>query len=278
MKFDIILDMANNHQGDVNHAKAIIDDMVEACSFEAFNYYLKFQYRELDTFVHKNADPKSNKHIKRFFETKLTWSEYETLANYAKKKGLNTISTPFDEASTRYLIEFGIDKAKIASCSGDDWPLIEAVAELNLPVVASTGGLKSNEVDALVSYFGHRAIDMSLMHCVGIYPSPRDTLNLQRISEFKRRYTGTPIGWSTHEDPDDLLPGAMALTLGATLFERHVGKQTDNVKLNAYSSTKDQIKSWLSQLASAKEILGTGRSEPLAAEMDSLLTLKRGVF
>jgi len=278
MTYDIILDLANNHQGDLSHGKSIIDDLSSVCLFDDMSYLLKFQFRDLDSFIYKGANPDNNKHINRFLQTKLSWSEYEELVNYARSRNFEIMVTPFDEASVKYIKEFGADRVKIASCSADDWPLIEEATTLNIPFVASTGGLPINKVDNLVSFFSHRAVDFSLMHCVGIYPSPRETLNLNRISEFRRRYPEVKIGWSTHEDPNDLAPGAMAAALGATLFERHVGKNTQNYKLNGYSSNKDQVEVWLKELASARDILGDGSSEALPQETESLLTLKRGVY
>ena len=54
-----------------------------------------------------------------------------------------------------------------------------------------------------------------------------------------------PVGWSTHEDPDDISTVRMALAKGATLFERHVGMEDRGHKLNKYSSSPEQVEKWL---------------------------------
>ena len=67
--------------------------------------------------------------------------------------------TPFDEDSVDWAIESEVDLIKIASCSSNDWPLLEKASNSNIPIVASTGGLDLNSIDNLVSFFRHRAVD-----------------------------------------------------------------------------------------------------------------------
>lgn len=48
-----IFEMANNHQGKIEHGKAIIREISKVCSeFNEFKFAFKFQYRDLDTFIH----------------------------------------------------------------------------------------------------------------------------------------------------------------------------------------------------------------------------------
>ena len=103
------------------------------------------------------------------------------------------------------------------------------------------------------------------MHCVSIYPSPVDILQLNQIDFFKSRYPDFPIGWSTHEPPDSVGPVQIAVAKGAELFERHVGIETDTIKLNAYSSTPDQVDNWLAALNDAKVMCGLGLRPPSRA-------------
>ena len=41
------------------------------------------------------------------------------------------------------------------------------------------------------------------MHCVALYPTPDDKLQLNQIGRMIERYRGVPIGWSTHEDQNN---------------------------------------------------------------------------
>jgi N-acetylneuraminate synthase len=187
--------------------------------------------------------------------------------------------TPFDEASVAKIMNMGFDIIKVASCSARDWPLLERIAGSGLPIVASTGGLVQEEVDDLVSFFVHRGCEFALMHCVSIYPTPEEACHLANIAEFKERYPGRTIGWSTHEPPQDTTHVGLAAALGAQMFERHVGIETDKIKLNAYSSTPEQVDAWLAAAVRAKRLIGNRqRGTPLEVERTSIDELKRGVF
>ena len=94
-----------------------------------------------------------------------------------------------------------------------------------LPIIASTGGLLQEEMDA-GRFLDHRGCDYALMHCVSIYPTPAADCNLGNIGTFKQRYPNRVIGWSTHEDPMKS-PRSCRRAAGAEMFERHVGVGTE---------------------------------------------------
>lgn len=275
-----VLDLANNHQGLLDHGMAIIERCADVVARQGVRAGIKFQFRDLPEFVHKDerAAP-SNKHVPRFLSTMLSWKDFGELLATVKRRGLVSICTPFDEASVDRIAAMGFDVMKVASCSARDWPLLEKVAAAGLPVIASTGGLTAEEVDDLVSFFTHRGCDFALMHCVSIYPTPDEACQLGNIAEFRERYPGRVIGWSTHENPADTAPIMVAVTLGAEMFERHVGLATDAIKLNAYSSTPEQIDAWIGAWKKTRTLIGQRRrGEPLAVECASIDELKRGVF
>ena len=79
------------------------------------------------------------------------------------------------------------------------------------------------------------------------------------------------IGWSTHEPPADTAQVMIAAALGAQMFERHVGLETDTIKLNAYSSTPEQVDAWIRCLAEGADSHRLrARGEPLAVERTSI--------
>lgn len=275
-----VLDMANNHQGSVEHGKLIIENCAETVRRNNIRAGLKFQFRDIPDFISpKQRKEQSNKHVPRFLKTKLEWSNFFELKEYAANSGLITICTPFDEKSVDKIIEMNFDVIKVASCSAADWPLLQKVADSNRPVICSTGGLTISQIDQVVSFFTHSAVDFALMHCVSIYPTPDNECNLLDIKLLKERYKDTTIGWSTHEDQDEILPIALAKALGAEMFERHVGLETEKITLNAYSSTPAQLDAWFKAYAKTNRLLGTsGRNAITQTEKEALEGLQRGVF
>lgn len=275
-----VLDMANNHQGSVEHGKRIIHAMGDVVEKHGARAAMKFQFRQLDTFIHPAHQEKSDlKYVQRFQSTRLERPHFEELLSDVWARGMHAMCTPFDEESVDIIDEMGFDVVKVASCSAKDWPLLEAIAAAGRPVIFSTGGLTIHDVDNLVSFFQHRAVPFAIMHCVAIYPTPDEKLNLFQIGVLRERYPGVPIGWSTHEDPDDTVPVQIALAQGAQLFERHVGVPTDDIQLNAYSSNPAQLSRWLDAHARAQVMCGSRERPPASAqELQALGGLQRGVY
>ncbi len=283
-KFDFkdlyVLDVANNHQGSVAHGKRIIDECADVVERHGVRAAMKFQFRDLPDFVHmhERSNP-TNKHVPRFMSTQLSWGDFGDLLAVVRSRGLLAICTPFDEVSVQKIVEMDFDVIKVASCSARDWPLLEKIAASGLPIIASTGGLLQGEVDDLVSFLIHRGCDFALMHCVSIYPTPDDACQLGNIAGFKERYLSRTIGWSTHEPPQDLVQVGIAAALGAEMFERHVGVCTEKIKLNAYSSTPQQVDDWLAASLRARILIGSReRGQQLEEERNSIDELRRGVF
>lgn len=276
-----IFEMANNHSGSVEHGKAIIDAIKEKCSYPQFDYAFKFQYRDLNTFIHK--DYRNNfeiKNIKRFSETKLTQEQFCELKDYAEKKGFLTLCTPFDEKSVENIVEQNYCYIKIASCSFTDWPLLEKIASYKKPVIASCAGATLEEIINVVGFFTHRNIDLTLMHCVAEYPTKPKNLQLNQIRFLAEKFPKVRIGYSTHEDPNSTIPVAMAVAMGATVFEKHVGVETELISLNGYSANPQQVEDWLKAAADAYAMCGLFNERPKRTDKENsdLRALQRGVF
>ena len=169
-RFDdlFIYDLANNHQGDYAHAARVITDVAAVNNAAGVLGALKFQFRQLDSFIHPDFKTRTDlKYIKRFSETKLSIDEFRSLADVARNNKLLTMCTPFDEESVDIICDMGLDVIKVASCSADDRPLIEKISRVNKPVVVSTAGLRTDEIDWLVNFLETERVNFALMHCVG---------------------------------------------------------------------------------------------------------------
>lgn len=275
-----IFDLANNHQGDLEHGLNVIKAIGKICREKQIRGAFKFQFRQLDTFIHPDYKGKNDvPHIPRFMSTALSISDYKTLTEEVKKQEMITMCTPFDEESVSVIIDLDIDIIKVASCSATDKPLLEVISNSNRPAVISTGGLNMNQIDWLVSFLNSNLVNFALMHCIAIYPTPNNMLKLNQIDLLKERFPDIPIGFSTHEEPDNLSNIKIAYSKGARLFERHVGIENDKYKLNKYSSTPEQISKWIESYKLTKEACGGEERAPASPdELKSLQSLKRGVY
>ena len=276
-----VLEMANNHMGDVQHGIRIIRDFKEVTrDFPEFSFSIKLQLRD-DTFFHPDFLNRTDyKYIKRFTETKLSKSEFADLTKAIRDHGFITMCTPWDEPSVNIMEELDYDIFKIASCSFNDWPLLERVVKTKRPIIASTAAARLDDIDKVVSFFAHRDKEFAIMHCVGEYPCLREHLELNQIDFLRSRYPGESIGFSTHEDPDNLDSIKIAVAKGALLFEKHVAVPTEKYAINAYSATPQQIRNWLESARDAFTMCGVAgqRREIFEKEIIDIEPLQRGVF
>jgi sialic acid synthase SpsE len=189
--------------------------------------------------------------------------------------------TPWDEIATEFLIKINIDIIKVASCSFNDWSLLESISRYKKRIIASTAGATKIEIDKVYSFFKNKLSDFAFMHCVGEYPTPDENLHLNQIEYLRNNYQDIEIGYSTHEKPDNYLPISIAIAKGATIFEKHVGIKNEEYNINDYSATPEMCKNWLEAARKTYKILGPfveKRKNFSDKETSDLRILYRGVY
>lgn len=276
-----IFEMANNHMGDLNHGLQMIREFAEVKENYNYNFAFKFQFRDMETFIHPSyKDRMDLRYIKRFSETRLSIEQFQELKDELGKHGFISVCTGFDEKSIDLIETMDFDIVKIASCSLTDWPLLERIALIEKPIIASTAGSSLNDIDNVVSFFQHRNKQLAIMHCVGEYPTQEDHLQLNQIDLFIKRYPDLTVGYSTHEDPDNMDSVKIAVSKGAKIFEKHVAVETKKYPKNAYSATPDQISQWLKSAHDSFRMCGIidDRASFSEKELADLRQFKRGVF
>lgn len=276
-----ILDLANNHFGDLEHAKKVINSFGQIIKKLDIDATIKLQFRNLDSYIHKsvNVSNSENKYVERFKSTKLNQNDFALIIKEIKSFGLKTMSTPFDEDSFSLIDELDIDIIKIASTSANDQSLLNEVKKTNKPCVISVGGKDIEQIDEIVNFFEGFTKNFIIQHCVAVYPTPDEELELNQISLLKKRYPLIKIGYSTHEDPNNYDAIKIAYALGAQCFERHIGVTSEKYKLNNYSSNPSQFENWILAYKKAKNLLGAKNKKPISnSESETLKKLARGVY
>jgi sialic acid synthase SpsE/mannose-6-phosphate isomerase-like protein (cupin superfamily) len=274
----IIFEIANNHNGSLELGKRIVDELAVAVKeFELpdIHFAIKLQARNLDTFIHpsKVLSWEDTPHLKRFIETKLSINEYTELCNYIKDSGFILGVTPFDEESVELVESLDVQFIKVASCSANDWSLMDRITKGNKPLIISTGGLNWDQIDNVYNYLRHKEKYFSFLHCVGVYPVPQYLLNLNVIDKMKKRYD-TDIGFSDHSMVSDQAV-RVAVAKGASIIERHVGLEN----LNLYSMHAGlDIPVYIQAIKDTLQICGKDNKEISELEKENLRQLKRGVY
>jgi sialic acid synthase SpsE len=277
-----VLEMANNHLGDLQRGLKIISNYAQVVRFNNVRAAIKLQLRDVDSFIHRDFRQRDDiRYIKKTLDTRLELEDYAKLVQAIREASCIPMATPFDESSVDFCCELGIPILKIASSDCNDWVLIEKIAKAKKPAIVSTGGSSLKDIDDLVTFFGNRHIPLAINHCVSLYPSEDSDIELNQIDFLCRRYPQHIIGFSSHEYRDWTSSMLMAYAKGARTFERHVDIQTEGMTVSPYCSVPEQVDSWFKAFHRAKRMCGapgTQKRLPPQKEISYLDALVRGVY
>lgn len=277
-----VLELANNHWGSLERGLKIVNDFAQVARFNNVRAAIKLQFRDVENFVH--ADFKGTQDIRYIAKTEKTRmhkEELRALVSRIKEQGCIPMATPFDEASVDLCEEMELPIIKIASSDLNDWFLIERIAVTKRPVIVSTGGSSLKDLDDLVKFFANRGIPLAINHCVSIYPSEDDELELNQIDYLRQRYPDNVIGYSTHEYHDWHSSMLISYAKGARTWERHVDIDDQGIPVSPYCSLPHQVDAWFKAYHKAIEMCGgdaTTKRMPKRKEVEYLEALVRGVY
>lgn len=277
-----VLEAANNHWGDVTRGKKIIQEYGSVVRHNNLRAAIKFQFRDVDNFIH--GDFKGNteiRYIKKTEQTKMSHEQYSELASAVRKIGCIPMATPFDEVSVDLCEKLEFPIIKIASSDINDWPLIERISHTKKPTILSSGGASEQSLDEVVAYFEKRNIPLAINHCVSLYPSEDEQLELNQIDYLADRYPHHVIGFSSHEYHDWQSSMFISYAKGARTWERHIDIDDGNQSVSSYCSLPHQIDLWFKAFHKSKEMCG-GSSDVRRViskeETKYLDALVRGVY
>jgi len=135
------------------------------------------------------------------------------------RAGVAPMTTVFTRSALQEVKDMGYEAVKVASYDCASFPLLKEIAQYWKTVFVSTGATYDDEIATAAEIL--KGCDLHLLHCVTLYPTALNVLNLKRMS-FLRRFS-THVGFSDHSHVEQtgLLASKAALALGATVIERH---------------------------------------------------------
>jgi D-lyxose ketol-isomerase len=149
-------------------------------------------------------------------------------------------------------------------------------------IIASLGGANRDCIRNIISFFSStkNSVNIRYLYCVAKYPTLAENLNLSFFNQLREMYGDRILGFSTHEDPNELISVTMAFAMGARIFEKHIALETNGYKKNNYSVNISQFAKWIENLNSAIIRFGSvkSRNNYLNEEKKNLSVFKRGVY
>jgi len=218
----MIAEIGINHNGDIQIAKKLID-----AAFATNWDCVKFQKRTPELCV-----PEHQKNVIRDtpwgrmtyldyrYKVEFEKKQYDYIDKYCNEKPISWTASIWDLKSLEFLMQYDLPFIKIPSAKLLEHECLLEASKTGKPIVLSTGMSTIEEIDIAVNILEKNAkSNYILMHTNSCYPSSHGELNLRVINFLKDRYKCI-IGYSGHEY--DLEPTVIAVSLGASLIERHV--------------------------------------------------------
>ena len=205
--------------------------------------------------------------------------EYAALAAYAEEKGVEFLSTAFDEEAADYL-EPLMNVYKISSSDLSNLPFIAYQARRGKPVLLSVGASNEDEIVRAVETI--RAVNdrpLVLLHCVLEYPTPLQEVNLLKIASLKRRFPDCIVGYSDHTKPTpDAIVTNAAVFLGARVVEKHFTlDKTLPGNDHFHAMDPADAKTILAGMELADMLMGSGELRCLDSELVSRRNARRSL-
>jgi sialic acid synthase SpsE len=222
-----IADIASNHDGDLERAKALIhiakESGADAVKFQHFLAKKIVSDRGFKTLggqmAHQAAWKKSVYQMYEDCEFRRDWNA--ALAETAREAEVEFMTTPYDAEAVES-VDHLVRAYKIGS--GDiTWPdFVGQVAKRGKPIILATGAAEMVDVERCVAAVLDRSRKLALLQCNTNYTGSLEnyrSVNLNVLKAYATHWPNMVLGLSDHTPGHAAVLGAV--TLGARIIEKH---------------------------------------------------------
>lgn len=284
----IIAEAGVNHNGDTALALELVDIAADAGADA-----IKFQTFSADRLVREGApkaeyqrtqtgDGDQHQMLKAL---ELPDASYEALVQRCAARGIEFMSTPFDEEAASFLIGLGMRRIKVPSGEITNIPFLKVLAAYGVPLILSTGMANLQEVEAAVAavratrealgHTGELADYVTVLHCTSNYPAAAVDVNLRAMGTM-RQALNLPIGYSDHTDGISISIAAVAQ--GATVIEKHFTISRDMKGPDHKASLEPaELRAMVQSIRLVEQAQGDGVKTPAQKELAVRDLVRRSV-
>lgn len=276
----IIAEAGVNHGGDVRSALRLVDAAAkagaDAVKFQTFQAERLVTLRASKARYQVRTTGGKESQFEMLKRLELSPGDHRSILARCRKRGIEFMSTPFDEGSADFLAGLGMRIFKVASGELTNHPLLENIARKRLPVILSTGMSDLSEVAAAVAAIRDAGNPpLVLLHCVSDYPAAPEDANLRAMAVMARRFS-VPVGFSDHTAGLEVSIAAAAL--GAAVIEKHFTLDRSLPGPDQASSLEPgELRDLVRCVRNAAAALGDGRKLPQPSEADTRNVARRSL-
>jgi N-acetylneuraminate synthase len=228
-----IADIAANHDGDLDRAKALIhlakDSGAEAAKFQNFRapkIVSDYGFKNLGSQLsHQSEWRKSVYEVYDDASVPFEWTPI--LKEECDKAGIHYFSSPYDDEAINMLYPYV--PAYKAGSGLMSWPgALVRIAKMGKPILIATGAADISDVVRAMRAVGEVNDQVILMQCNTNYTADEgnyDHLNINVLKTYAALFPGVVLGLSDHTHNPAPVTGAVAL--GARVIERHFTDDND---------------------------------------------------
>ena len=281
MSVFIIAEAGVNHNGSLELAKKLVDAAKDAGAD-----CVKFQTFVSKNIVSKNAvkaeyqkqqtEPEESQQdmLKKL---ELSFDEFVELNEYCKSKSIEFMSTAFDFDSIDFLDGLEMGTWKIPSGDITNLPYLIKIANLNKPVILSTGMSTMEDIrSAIKALKENGATELTVLHCTTEYPTPFEDVNLRAMNTIKEEF-GVKVGYSDHTKGIEVPIAAVAL--GATVIEKHFTLDRNMEGPDHKASLEpNELKAMVDSIRQIELALGNGMKQPAESEKKNMAVARKSII
>ena len=265
----IIAEIGVNHDGSLQKALQLVA-AASACGADA----VKLQIFRAQALLHpsaavakyQKAGTTADNPFDFLKQFELSQEDTRRVVQRIREMKMLPLATPFSLADIETIDSLKLPAIKIASPDLVNRPLLEPPAELNNPLLISTGAATMEEVETTVGWLHKWGTPFALLHCISAYPVKNNQANLGWIDELAHRFDCV-AGYSDHTT--SALTGSLAAAAGAYIIEKHLtlDREAQGPDHSA-SSDPRQFERYVRQIREAQAFRGLPGKTVLPIEED----------
>ena len=242
----IIAEIGINHEGDVGVCEQMITAAaeigVDAVKLQTINPDANYVIGSESYDIFKGSE--------------LTQEETARMFDLASKCNLDIFTTAGDIETITWVNQLNPSHWKISSGLLTHIPIVSHLASLGKPLIVSTGMASIDDIDlAIDTIKSNGNVDVSLLQCTSIYPTPIEDINLSTINWLSDRY-GLPVGFSDHSLGDDAV--FLSIGAGASIIEKHFSLDISRPGFDhKISLDPPALKKMVSRIRLAEQMMGS---------------------
>lgn len=286
-KVFIIAEAGVNHNGDESMAMELVD-IAARCGADA----VKFQTFSADKLVargtakaaYQSRETGAGDQHSMLKALELSDETHRRLVERCTQRGIEFMSTPFDEAAADMLMSLGMRRIKIPSGEITNLPFLRYLAAKGVPLIVSTGMADLDEIREAVGVIKQVWRDrgialgpdaLTVLHCTSNYPAEFCDVNMRAMQTIADA-TGIPVGYSDHTRGIPVSVAAVAL--GAAVIEKHFTIDTALAGPDHSASLNPQeLSTMVASIRAVEQCLGSSLKAPTASELPIRALVRRSV-